>query len=131
MNFKQYYHNRLEEDGNFMREPLDVDAPVAQQNVPQKPAENNGAVGMLSTYVSADQKLKVSLTKLGQDLGKAIAEYAKNQLVTRDDFKSDDDYLQYCNIIRDTIEEKYNVTLTETLKNMGIFIDNKANERAI
>ena len=120
MDFKQYYHNRLDEEGNLMNDPLDVDAQV-QAPAPQQASQGN--TGIIASYVN-DSSLKIGLRKLGEDLGKAISEYATKQAVQETDFKSKDDYIKYCNDIRKTIDEKYNVALRDILTNIGLSIDN-------
>ena len=120
MDFKEYYHNRLNEDGTI-NEPLDADAPV--QEAPQaQPAQSTGGAGILASYVG-NTTLKLGLRKLGEDIGMAIVEYATKQAVQPTDFKSEDDYIKYTQDIRKAIAEKYNVSLRDLLSNMGLYID--------
>ena len=44
MDFKSYYHNRLNEEGNI-DEPLDADAPVKEAPAPQKATGGAGIIG--------------------------------------------------------------------------------------
>lgn len=120
MDFKQYYHNRLDEEGNLMQEPLDVDAPVQQVKPIAQPATTNG--GMIAPYVNKSS-LKLGFAEMAKDLGDSIFEYATKQAVQPTDFKSEDDYNKYCQNMRRTIVEKYNVTLKEVLTNIGLLID--------
>lgn len=120
MDFKEYYHNRLNEDGTI-NEPLDADAPV--QEAPQaQPAQSAGGAGILAPYVG-NTTLKLGLRKLGEDIGMAIVEYATKQAVQPTDFKSEDDYIKYCQDIRKSIAEKYNVSVRDLLSNIGLYID--------
>ena len=121
MDFKEYYHNRLNEDGTI-NEPLDADAPV--QEAPQaKPAQTTGGAGILAPYVG-NTTLKLGLRKLGEDIGMAIVEYATKQAVQPTDFKSEDDYIKYTQDIRKAIAEKSNVAVRDMLSNIGLYIDN-------
>lgn len=119
MDFKSYYHNRLNEEGTIMNEPLDADAPVKEQ--PAQPAPQ-GKTGLLAPYVT-DSSLKLGLKKLGEDIGMAIVEYATKQAVQLADFKSEDDYIKYCQDIRKAIAEKSNIALRDILSNIGLYID--------
>ena len=124
MDFKQYYHNRLDEEGNLMNDPLDVDAQQPQPQ--QQPVQGN--TGILTPYVSSEKTLKLALRKLGEDIGKAITEYATKQVVQSSDFKSEDEYIKYCQLIRTQIDEKMNVALRETLTEIGKTIDNRIHD---
>lgn len=119
MDFKSYYHNRLNEEGTIMNEPLDADAPVKEQ--PAQPV-SQGKTGILAPYVT-DSSLKLGLKKLGEDIGMAIVEYATKQAVQQADFKSEDDYIKYCQDIRKAIAEKSNIALRDILSNIGLYID--------
>lgn len=121
MDFKEYYHNRLNEDGTI-NEPLDADAPV--QEAPQaQSAQSTGGAGILAPYVG-NTTLKLGLRKLGEDIGMAIVEYATKQAVQPTDFKSEDDYIKYTQDIRKAIAEKSNVAVRDMLSNIGLYIDN-------
>lgn len=121
MDFKEYYHNRLNEDGTI-NEPLDADAPV--QEAPQaQPTQTSGGAGILASYVG-NTTLKLGLRKLGEDIGMAIVEYATKQAVQPTDFKSEDDYIKYTQDIRKAIAEKSNVAVRDMLSNIGLYIDN-------
>lgn len=123
MDFKSYYHNRLNEEGNI-DEPLDVDAVKEPQTTQQGQAGNTGILG---PYVG-NTSLKLGFRKLGEDIGMAIVEYATKQAVQPTDFKSEDDYIKYCQTIRVAVAEKSNKVLIETLQNIGLFIDQKIHE---
>ena len=124
MDFKEYYHSRLNEDETLMNEPLDADAPkqepVAQKSVA---APSQGGTGILMPYVN-NTTLKQGLRKLGEDIGLAIVEYATQQAVQVTDFKSEDDYTKYKQDIRKAIAEKSNVAVRDMLSNIGLYIDN-------
>lgn len=125
MDFKNYYHNKLNEEGVTM-DGLDADAPRPQ---PVPAPAQTGSAGMFMSYV-AGKSMKEGLSNLGADIGKSIVEYATKQLVQPTDFKSEDDYLKYCKDIRDGVEEKYNKTLVDLLTQVGIFIDNKVHTQS-
>jgi hypothetical protein len=121
MDFKEYYHNRLNEDGTI-NEPLDADAPVKE--APQaQPTQTTGGTGIITPYVS-NTTMKLGLRKLGEDIGMAIVEYATKQAVQPTDFKSEDDYIKYTQDIRKAIAEKSNVAVRDRLSNIGLYIDN-------
>ena len=122
MDFKEYYHNRLNEDGTI-NEPLDVDAPVQEKPQAPAPVAQTGGAGILAPYVN-NTTLKLGLRKLGEDIGMAIVEYATKQAVQPSDFKSDDDYTKYTQAIRKDISEKYNINLRDVLTTIGLYIDN-------
>lgn len=119
MDFKSYYHNRLNEEGTIMNEPLDADAPVQEQPKPVP----QGKTGLLAPYTT-DSSLKLGLKRLGEDIGMAIVEYATEQAVQQADFKSEDDYIKYTQDIRKAIAEKSNIALRDLLSNIGLYIDN-------
>lgn len=121
MDFKQYYHNRLDEEGNLMSEPLDADAPVKEVPAPKEVA---GHAGIIAPYTNGTS-LKLGFKKLGEDIGMAIVEYATKQAVQVTDFKSEDDYIKYCQDIRTAIAEKSNIAMRDMLSNIGLYIDTK------
>lgn len=123
MDFKNYYHNKLNEEGVTM-DGLDVDAPKPQ---PQQAAPQ-GKSGIITSYVNGTS-LKLGLRKLGDEIGDGIFEYATKQLVQPTDFKSEDDYIKYCQEIRTGVAEKYNKTLSDLLSQIGTFIDNKVHSQ--
>ena len=123
MDFKNYYHNKLNEEGVTM-DGLDVDAPKPQ---PQQVAPQ-GKSGIITSYVNGTS-LKLGLRKLGDEIGDGIFEYATKQLVQPTDFKSEDDYIKYCQEIRTGVAEKYSKTLSDLLSQIGTFIDNKVHSQ--
>ena len=125
MDFKNYYHNKLNEEGVTM-DGLDADAPKPQQQLQQ--AAPQGKSGIVSSYVNGTS-LKLGLRKLGDEIGDGIFEYATKQLVQPTDFKSEDDYIKYCQDIRTGVAEKYNKTLSDLLSQIGTFIDNKVHSQ--
>lgn len=127
MDFKNYYHNKLNEEGVTM-DGLDVDAPKPQQQQQLQQAASQGKSGIISTYVNGTS-LKLGLRKLGDEIGDGIFEYATKQLVMPTDFKSEDDYIKYCQEIRTGVAEKYNKTLSDLLSQIGTFIDNKVHSQ--
>ena len=127
MDFKNYYHNKLNEEGVTM-DGLDVDAPKPQPQQQLQQAASQGKSGIISTYVNGTS-LKLGLRKLGDEIGDGIFEYATKQLVMPTDFKSEDDYIKYCQEIRTGVAEKYNKTLSDLLSQIGTFIDNKVHSQ--
>lgn len=123
MDFKNYYHNKLNEEGVTM-DGLDADAPKPQSQQTQQNAAPQGKSGIVTSYVSGTS-MKLGLRNLGDDVGDGIFEYATKQLVQPTDFKSEDDYIKYCQDIRTGVAEKYNKTLSDLLSQIGLFIDNK------
>lgn len=81
-----------------------------------------GIQQIVSAYIKDDPK--EGLKKLGEDIGKAIVYFAMKEYVTYDMFESDSEQQAYEKIIRDKIEESYNKTLTELLRNIGITLVN-------
>ena len=77
---------------------------------------------IVSGYIKDDPK--EGLKKLGEDIGKAFVYFAMKEYVTYDMFESDSEQQAYEKIIRDKIEESYNKTLTELLRNIGITLVN-------
>lgn len=67
---------------------------------------------------------KDGLKELGEDIGKAIVYFACKEYVTFDIFNSDVEQKAYEKIVRDKIEEAYNKTLVELLRNIGITLKN-------
>jgi len=129
MDFKNYYHNKLNEEGVTM-DGLDVDAPKPQSQQTQQNAAPQGKSGIVTSYVSGTS-MKLGLRKLGDEIGDGIFEYATKQLVQPTDFKSEDDYIKYCQDIRTGVAEKYNKTLSELLSQIGLFIDNKVHTQSL
>ena len=120
MDFKNYYHNKLNEEGVTM-DGLDADAPKPQPQPQQAP---QGKSGIVASYVNGTS-MKLGLRKLGDEVGEGIFEFATKQLVQPTDFKSEDDYIKYCQEIRTGVAEKNNKTLSDLLSQIGLFIDNK------
>jgi hypothetical protein len=129
MDFKNYYHNKLNEEGVTM-DGLDVDAPKPQSQQTQQNAAPQGKSGIVTSYVSGTS-MKLGLRKLGDEIGDGIFEYATNQLVQPTDFKSEDDYIKYRQDIRTGVAEKYNKTLSDLLSQIGLFIDNKVHTQSL
>lgn len=131
MDFKQYYRNKMNEEG-FGGGPLDPDAPAQPQaqrqpmGVAQQAPKSNGGV-CISSYLSKDKNLKSSLSEFGKAVGDAIVDFAVSQLVAEDDFENEKEKNDYMNSIRDKVTEGYNKTLIELMRNIGIYIDNTKN----
>lgn len=84
---------------------------------------NSGISSIIRAYVKDGSDLKNGLKTLGDDLGKAIVDYALNVLVTDDMFESETiKNTKYEIPFRNKVEEGFNKTLSELLKNIGITI---------
>ena len=80
---------------------------------------------IVDAYMNKDPK--DGLKELGEDIGKAIVYFACKEYVTFDMFNSDVEQKAYEKIVRDKIEEAYNKTLVELLRNIGITLKNATN----
>jgi hypothetical protein len=80
---------------------------------------------IVDAYMNKDPK--DGLKELGEDIGKAIVYFACKEYVTFDMFNSDVEQKAYEKIVRDKIEEAYNKTLVELLRNIGITLKNAKN----
>ena len=80
---------------------------------------------IVDAYMKKDPK--DGLKELGEDIGKAIVYFACKEYVTFDMFNSDVEQKAYEKIVRDKIEEAYNKTLVELLRNIGITLKNAKN----
>lgn len=126
MSFKTWYHNDYLRENELDNSPLDVEAPVPQQQmpadkVPAAPAAPAAAVVNFKRYFTGSN-LKASLSGLGKELGDALVDFALKEYVTDDMFDGDDNKLKYETEVRNKIAEDYNLKLIEILRNAGIFL---------
>lgn len=117
MDFKEYYHKKLDEE-------METQQSAAEQSY-ETQAMNNSVASLLQVYIK-NKDLKEGLKKLGADLGAEIVRFATEQYVSREQFASEDDYLKYVNVIKQKIEQNAAKTLIELLKHISIDIQNSA-----
>ena len=126
MSFKTWYHNDYLRENELDNSPLDVEAPVPQQQMPadKVPAAPvaPAAVGVNFKRYFTGSNLKASLSGLGKELGDALVNFALKEYVTDDMFDGDDNKLKYETEVRNKIAEDYNLKLIEILRNAGIFL---------
>lgn len=126
MSFKTWYHNDYLRENELDNSPLDVEAPVPQQQMPadKVPAAPvaPAAAGVNFKRYFTGSNLKASLSGLGKELGDALVNFALNEYVTDDMFDGDDNKLKYETEVRNKIAEDYNLKLIEILRNAGIFL---------
>ena len=126
MSFKTWYHNDYLRENELDNSPLDIEAPVPQQQMPadKVPAEPvaPAAAGVNFKRYFTGSNLKASLSGLGKELGDALVNFALKEYVTDDMFDGDDNKLKYETEVRNKIAEDYNLKLIEILRNAGIFL---------
>lgn len=126
MSFKTWYHNDYLRENELDNSPLDVEAPVTQQQMPadKVPAAPvaPAAAGVNFKRYFTGSNLKASLSGLGKELGDALVNFALKEYVTDDMFDGDDNKLKYETEVRNKIAEDYNLKLIEILRNAGIFL---------
>ena len=126
MSFKTWYHNDYLRENELDNSPLDVEAPVPQQQMPagKVPAAPvaPAAAGVNFKRYFTGSNLKASLSGLGKELGDALVDFALKEYVTDDMFDGDDNKLKYETEVRNKIAEDYNLKLIEILRNAGIFL---------
>ena len=126
MSFKTWYHNDCLRENELDNSPLDVEAPVPQQQMPadKVPAAPvaPAAAGVNFKRYFTGSNLKASLSGLGKELGDALVNFALKEYVTDDMFDGDDNKLKYETEVRNKIAEDYNLKLIEILRNAGIFL---------
>ena len=126
MSFKTWYHNDYLRENELDNSPLDVEAPVPQQQMPadKVPAAPvaPAAAGVNFKRYFTGSNLKASLSGLGKELGDALVDFALKEYVTDDMFDGDDNKLKYETEVRKKIAEDYNLKLIEILRNAGIFL---------
>jgi hypothetical protein len=115
MDFKEYYHKKLDEE-------MEAAQSTAEQSY-ETQTMNSSLDSVVQRYVG-NGDLKEGLKKLGQDLGDAIFKYAIEQYVNDDMFDSADSKGKYVNVITQKIQQGATKTLIELLKHMSIDIAN-------
>ena len=126
MSFKTWYHNDYLRENELDNSPLDVEAPVPQQQMPADKVPTApvapAAAGVNFKRYFTGSNLKASLSGLGKELGDALVDFALKEYVTDDMFDGDDNKLKYETEVRNKIAEDYNLKLIEILRNAGIFL---------
>ena len=115
MDFKEYYHKKLDED-------LEAAQSTAEQSY-ETQAMNSSLDSLVQRYVG-NGDMKEGLKKLGQDLGDAIFKYATEHYVTDEMFASQDDKAKYINAVTQKIQQGATKTLIELLKHCAIDCSN-------
>lgn len=121
MDFKEYYHKKLDEE--FAAE--EAARSEAEQSYTTQ-AMGSNTQSLINQYVK-NGDLKDGFKNLGQDLVKAIVDYAKTQLVNDEMFSSVDSQQKYMNFIDQKIGLTAGSTLTDLLKHIAIDISNSKN----
>lgn len=121
MDFKEYYHKKLDEE--FAAE--EAARSEAEQSYTTQ-AMGSNTQSLINQYVK-NGDLKDGFKNLGQDLAKAIVDYAKTQLVNDEMFSSVDSQQKYMNFIDQKIGLTAGSTLTDLLKHIAIDISNSKN----
>ena len=119
MDFKEYYHQKLDEELEMQQKS------EAEQSL-QTQAMNGSAESLITKYIGRGD-IKEGLKQLGTDLGNAIYNYAINTYVTDDMFDSADSKAKYVNVITQKIQQNAAGTLVDLLKHMAIDIANTKN----
>ena len=123
MDFKDYYHKKLDEEAMAQQQSL------AGQSL-ESQATNGSVESLVSKYIGSGE-IKDGLKQLGLDIGEAITNYALNTYVTDDMFDSVDAKSKYVNIITQKIQQQATSTLAELLRHMAIDIQNSKNTLTI
>lgn len=118
MDFKEYYHKKLDEE-------METQQSAAEQSY-ETQAMNASLDSLIQRYVG-NGDLKEGLKKLGVDLGDAIFKFAIERYVNSEQFASQDDQAKYVNIITQKIQQNAAKTLVELLKHCAIDISNTKN----
>lgn len=110
----------------YMRQKLDEEAALAA--APQAPAEApmSGAASIIAQYVK-NGDLKEGFKNLAQDLVQAIVDYAKNQVVSEDQFDSIDAKAKYENFVDQKIGLNAGGTMVDLFRHIGVDISNAKN----
>lgn len=121
MDFKEYYHKKLDEE--FAAE--EAARSEAEQSYTTQ-AMGSNAQSLINQYVK-NGDLKDGFKNLGQDLAKAIVDYAKTQLVNDEMFDSVDAKSKFENFVDQKIGLTAGGTLTDLLKHIAIDLANAKN----
>ena len=112
----------------YMRQKLDEEAPAltAAPQVQPSEAPMSGAASIIAQYVK-NGDLKEGFKNLAQDLVQAIVDYAKNQVVSEDQFDSIDAKAKYENFVDQKIGLNAGGTMVDLFRHIGVDISNAKN----
>ena len=122
MDFKEYYHKKLDEDLAQQQSIAAKSYEDSQESI----GSDSGMESVVARYVG-NGNVKEGLKKLGSDLGEAIFKYATERYVTDEEFASADDKAKYVNVLTQKIQQTANGTLVELLKHVAVDICNTKN----
>ena len=112
----------------YMRQKLDEEAAAltAAPQVQPSEAPMSGAASIIAQYVK-NGDLKEGFKNLAQDLVQAIVDYAKNQVVSEDQFDSIDAKAKYENFVDQKIGLNAGGTMVDLFSHIGVDISNAKN----
>lgn len=123
MDFKEYYHKKLDEE-------IELGQKSAAEASYQTQAMNSSAESLVNKYIGSSD-IKEGMKQLAVDLGNAIYSYAINTYVTDEMFDSADAKNKYINIITQKIQQQANSTLVDLLRHAAIDIQNTKNSLTV
>jgi hypothetical protein len=123
MDFKEYYHKKLDEE-------IELGQKSAAEASYQTQAMNSSAESLVNKYIGSSD-IKEGMKQLAVDLGNAIYNYAINTYVTDEMFDSADAKNKYINIITQKIQQQANSTLVDLLRHAAIDIQNTKNSLTV
>lgn len=123
MDFKEYYHKKLDEEME-LNQKSEAEASLQTQTM-------NGSVESLVNKYIGNNEIKDGMKKLATDLGNAIFNYAINTYVTDEMFDSVDNKNKYVNIITQKIQQQAGSTLVDLFRHIAIDIQNSKNSLTI
>ena len=123
MDFKEYYHKKLDEE-------IELGQKSAAEASYQTQAMNSSAESLVNKYIGSSD-IKEGMKQLAVDLGNAIYNYAVNTYVTDEMFDSADAKNKYINIITQKIQQQANSTLVDLLRHAAIDIQNTKNSLTV
>ena len=107
----------------YMRQKLDEEAALAAAPQAQPAAAPmSGAASMIAQYVK-NGDLKEGFKNLAQDLVQAIVDYAKNQVVSEDQFDSIDAKAKYENFVDQKIGLTAGGTMVDLFRHIRVLFD--------
>lgn len=123
MDFKEYYHKKLDEE-------IELGQKSAAEASYQTQAMNSSAESLVNKYIGSSD-IKEGMKQLAVDLGNAIYNYAINTYVNDEMFDSADAKNKYINIITQKIQQQANSTLVDLLRHAAIDIQNTKNSLTV
>lgn len=127
MDFKEYYHKKLDEELEMQRS--EAEKSFEANNVGAY--DQSGLDAVVARYLR-NGDIKEGLKKLAQDLGAAIYNYSISDGYIPDDiFDSADSKQKYMNAMTQKIQQGYNSTLVELMRHAAIDIANARNSIAM